>query len=242
MENQAFKLLHGAEISWWYQGRRQAVEQVLSLLSPSTHQVHPMSVLDVGAGFGGMCNLLSLYGEVYAMEPNEEARAIAGTRGYKKVFSSLEEIENAGLRFDLIGAFDVIEHAIDDREFIHRLRNILSFGGSMIATVPANPWLWSHHDVLHHHFRRYTKKSFRALLQENGFSLQYIGFWNMLLLPLAILVRMLGKSGEESMHPNSLMSRMFLKILRLENKMIPSFQLPWGVSLVILAKNDRGAV
>jgi len=235
MEKKAFKLLHDAESSWWYQGRRQTIERTLSLLP---RRSSPRVILDVGAGFGGMYETLKVYGEVYAMEPDQDARILAKTRGYKKVFSSLEEIAQENLAFDLIGAFDVIEHTSNDTEFLHQLHGLLRPEGSIIATVPAYPWLWSAHDVLHHHYRRYAKKTFSELFKKNRFTVLYCAHWNMFLLPLAILARVMGKSGEGSMESGSLINTVFTMILRFESSLIPHLSLPWGVSLVLFVRKN----
>jgi len=233
MEKKAFKLLHDSELSWWYKGRMRVVAQTLTLL-PSTEL--PLNILDVGAGFGGMFSLFNKYGTVYALEPNQEARTIAKERGYKKVFASIEEIEKEGLSFHLVGAFDVIEHTADDADFIAHLSQLLEKDGVFIATVPAHPWLWSDHDVLHHHHRRYTQRSFRDLFEKAGFFVEYLGHWNMLLLLPAILARVFGISGESSMNPGSFIDRLFTSIVTMEARLIPKVSLPWGVSIVSVAQ------
>ena len=64
--------------------------------------------------------------------------------------------------YDLIGAFDVIEHIDDDRAGIASIATKLKPGGKFIMTVPAHPWMWSAHDVVNHHKRRYSKRGSQA--------------------------------------------------------------------------------
>src|SRR5262249_12558836 len=148
MERNAFKLLHDMENSWWYRGRAAVVRGLIS------KEKNKGKVLDFGAGFGGMYPELAVRGEVYAFEPDKEAQRTARSRPYAAIYDSEKEaLDNS---YDLIGLFDVLEHLPDDKYFLNKARKSLNKNGKLAITVPANPFLWSEHDVSHHHYRRYT--------------------------------------------------------------------------------------
>ena len=64
--------------------------------------------------------------------------------------------------YDLIGAFDVIEHIEDDAAALASIAAKLKPGGKFVMTVPAHQWMWSAHDVVNHHKRRYSKRAARG--------------------------------------------------------------------------------
>jgi SAM-dependent methyltransferase len=228
MKQEAFDLLKQAETSWWYETRAEVVTRMLA-----GTQING-SVLDLGCGFGGMQPYLKAYGNVFGIEPNEEAAMICRNRGYQNVFSNIEQIAASGLRFELIGAFDSLEHIQDDVALLTSLKPLLQEHGVLIINVPAYPRLWSGHDIQHEHFRRYTVSSLRTLLETNGFRVTYIGYLNFFLFPLFAISRLLGVGGESSMS-STVLNRIFRSILKMEARLIPRFKLPFGSSVIALA-------
>lgn len=230
MEKNAFKLLHDLESSWWYKGRAAVVRQALTRVSLPEHA----RILDFGAGYGGMYTVLSRYGTVSAFEPEEEARMATGKRGYAVTYTSAEDALAAAP--ELIGLFDVLEHIPDDRAFLRSAHQALPAGGSLVITVPAMPFLWSGHDVSHHHHRRYTRKTLRAALEQEGYEIAYISYWNMILFPVAALVRLLGRTGETSFSIHPFMNSILLSTVQFEAFLMRFFPLPFGISLVAIAR------
>ena len=230
MKKEAFKLLHDGENSWWYRGRKLAVEKVLSKFARSGGRI-----LDFGAGFGGMSEALSGYGTVFAFEPDKEAGAVAAEKGYAKIFSSPEEIFS-GEKFRGIALFDVLEHMDDDSGFLKTARENLEDGGYIILTVPAYQWLWSIHDINHHHKRRYSRGEIIRLLKKEGFSVSYASYWNMLLFIPVAVVRLFGGTGESSFAMSKLADSVFYAVVFLESLLMPKIVLPFGTGLVVFAE------
>lgn len=230
MERTAFKLLHDLENTWWYEGRAGVVKQVLKRLTlPSDAKI-----LDFGAGFGGMFNTLSQYGSVSAFEPEAEPKQLVSSRGYTTIYDTADSALST--RYDLIALFDVLEHIEDDRDFLVKAHRAMPKGGALILTVPALPFLWSTHDVTHHHYRRYTPETLRAALHAAGFEVQYLSFWNMLLLAPAALARVLGRTGETSFALPRGLDRILYFIVRCETLLMRLVPLPIGISLVVVAR------
>lgn len=230
MERGAFKLLSTMEGSWWYRGRAAAVRTAVAraALRPAD------AALDFGAGFGGMHDTLAgLSRQVYAFEPDASAAQSCRGRGYADVFSDADTA--LGRTYDMIALFDVLEHIERDVEFLTRARDALAPGGCLAITVPALPFLWSVHDVNHHHFRRYTKTTLRAALESAGFSVEYMSYWNMALFIPAALMRLLGRTGEGSLAMPRALNAIFYAIVRTEAALMRLIPLPLGTGLVAIA-------
>ena len=232
MEREAFTILKKIERSWWYFGRMEAIKQALR----ATHFHAGVRVLDIGTGFGGMFRLLSRYGTVDGIEPDKEARVESSTKGYSNFFESDIEVLNRGMQYDLIGAFDVIEHTRDDFAFLSNLYKATQPGGVIIGTVPAFQWLWSEHDVSHHHYRRYTITSIKKVFVDVGYEVIYTRYWNVLLFPFVLLLRLFGKSGESGLYPHKAISMVLRIILWLEARVVRFLPIPFGLSIVVVGR------
>lgn len=231
MERKAFELLNQMERSWWYRARARVSRTALVRSGIS----HVADVLDFGAGFGGMYDSLKQTGErIFAFEPDTEADTAARKRGYADVFSS-EESALKAITYDLIAAFDVVEHIENDHAFLRHAFTSLKPGGHIVITVPAFPFLWSIHDVNHHHYRRYTSASMSAALQTSGFDVVYSSYWNMCLFVPAALMRLLGRSGDSALGLPYILDSIFYFVLTIENTLMRLTPLPFGTGLVVIA-------
>jgi SAM-dependent methyltransferase len=95
--------------------------------------------------------------------------------------------------FDLAASLDVIEHLEDDLGALRELRRTVAPGGALLVTVPAYQWLWSGHDEINHHHRRYTRASLQQVAEQAGWEQVRTTYFNSLLLPVAILLRLLDR-------------------------------------------------
>jgi SAM-dependent methyltransferase len=232
MNTEAFEILRELENTWWHKGRKAAVMKALSAVGTPVGG----SVFDVGAGYGGMFDALRTYGEVDGSEPETEARAVAETRGYRKFFGTHKDALVEGAQYSLIGAFDVIEHIEDDVQFVQELAGLTKEGGYLVATVPAFQFLWGPHDVTHMHFRRHTTASMRKLLEGAGYEICYARYWNVFLFPVALVMRLLGRSGESGLHPYPLIRSVLQSLIWVEVRVVRYLPIPFGLSVVIVGK------
>src|SRR5204863_3409674 len=116
-------------------------------------------VLELGAGTGHNLAMLSRFGHVEASELDPVARKLASERlGREVLEAALPDLSMFPAdSYDLIALLDVLEHVTDDLGSLQAIHGLLKPGGALLLTVPINPWMWSAHDVAHHHHRRYRK-------------------------------------------------------------------------------------
>lgn len=239
MEREAYHMMDRQEaFHWWFVARRRIID---ALIEQHVRLPSNARILEAGCGTGGNLALLASHGALSAFEYDPEARAIAKRKsGLEIVPGALPgEVAFADESFDMVALLDVLEHLDEDAASLATLRRKLASGGKLLLTVPAAPWLWSAHDVQHHHKRRYTKAQLRALLGEIGFADVKIGYFNSLLFPLAVLDRLLGKLGLRkatgSGEPSAALNSLFEKIFSSEAKLLRRLSFPFGLSLYAIA-------
>ena len=223
---------------WWYRARRDILRDYLTHfgdLPPAAR------ILEIGCGTGHNLPMLSGFGEVDAIEIDPAARAIAGERLGKAVGAAPLPVLPGVPRgaYDLIAVLDVVEHIEDDVAALAAMRERLAPGGKILITVPAHPWLWSAHDVVNHHHRRYTKRTLRAALASAGLKPEKLGYFNSLLFPLAagarLLGRLTGREDSDDSPPPRAVNALFERIFRLERHLVGRVPMTPGVSLITLA-------
>lgn len=223
---------------WWYRARREVLAALIR------REVRPPAnarILEIGCGTGHNLAMLGEFGEVDALELDEEARAVAERRLGKSVMSApLPELAGVPDRhYDLIGAFDVIEHIDDDQAALASIARRLKPGGKLVVTVPAHQWMWSAHDVVNHHKRRYSKRALRALVQGSPLKLERTGYFNSLLFPLAVAERLSsklrGKDDADLSLPPKLLNAALERVFALERHLVARLPLPPGLSLFAVA-------
>ena len=190
--------------------------------------------------------MLSGFGHLEAFELDDEAREIARRKMPVDVKTGMlpDKIPFAPRTFDVVVAFDVIEHVEKDVESLARLREQLVPGGRLVMTVPAFPWLWSKHDDTHHHYRRYTRRHLEQILNQAGLRPVKLSYFNTLLFPLIVAVRFLKKlsgaqdSADDAM-PSPMVNGALKRIFGFERHFVGWLPLPVGVSLLAVAERPR---
>lgn len=91
--------------------------------------------------------------------------------------------------FDVVGAFDVLEHIREDELVLQAIHRALRPGGDLVLTVPQHPWLWSQQDELACHVRRYTAEELVEKLERTGFQVRLCTSFVSLLLPVLWMTR-----------------------------------------------------
>jgi SAM-dependent methyltransferase len=227
---------------WWFIARNRILEKVVRTFCKIEKS---FNLLDVGCGTGGFASLLKDDCNVIGIDTSDIALDYSRKRG-------LTNLENCYLNnFDktkygsinAITMLDVIEHVEDDASVVCDAYNLLESGSYMIASVPAYQWLWSHHDEMHMHYRRYTTTTFKKLFNDAGFKVMYISHFNSILFLPAVMKRSLDKiTGAENKNDSPIdevpnfINGLFTKLFMLEKSWIPKLVIPFGLSIVLVAK------
>jgi SAM-dependent methyltransferase len=220
---------------WWFQGRRA----VLWALLHRAGVTPGVRVLDAGCGTGRNVIEFASLGEVHGVDSSPEAIGFCRRRGISGVVEGkLEQLPFADGEFGLVVATDVLEHVPDDVAAARELRRVAAPDGHLLVTVPAYQWLWSQHDDAYHHFRRYTWRQLRTMLNTAGWEPVTWSYFNSFLLPAIAAVRVLtprrrGGNGRPDLHltPQAI-NRLLLAPMRAEASLIErGRRLPAGVSV-----------
>ncbi len=223
---------------WWYRGRRKVLERAIARLGLPEHA----RILDAGCGSGRNMLELARLGSVTGVELSGTSVALARERGVGEVVEgSVLEMPFADDSFDLAVSLDVIEHLEDDLTALRELRRTVAPGGALLVTVPAYQWLWSGHDEINHHHRRYTRRSLQRVAEQAGWRQLRTTYFNSLLLPAAIVLRVLervnrAKTTETSLDlwiPPEPVNWLLERPLTLEAALIArGVRIPAGLSLL----------
>lgn len=233
-------ILAGDERHWWYRGRRRVLHAELDrvALPPDAR------ILDAGCGSGRMLDELRSRGTVIGVDANADAVAATRRRGHAARRCAIEQMPFADATFDLVTCLDVIEHTPDDRRTLRELRRVTRPGGTLVVTVPAYQSLWSAHDVVNGHYRRYRMPELRAAAQEAGWCHLRDSYFNALLLGPAAVVRLTRRgSGADSARSELGLTPGWLNgvlewPLRVEAAMLRGgARLPFGLSLLAVFAN-----
>ena len=227
------------EYYWLYSGRMEILRKIFGLFFKKHHRV-----LNVGCGPGGTSRCAGEFAEVFSLDYSFEALNFTHQKGSDMLIRAdslqLPVKENS---FDIVLCLDVLEHIGDDRSLIGELnRAIKPDHGKLLITVPADKWQWTNRDVIFGHFRRYSRAALRSLLQDSGFDIIFLSYFNTLLFPLALVDLVMDRFRKplaaENCYPdfpkslNSIMHRIF----SLEKHLIPFPGFHFGKSLICLAR------
>jgi SAM-dependent methyltransferase len=229
------------ERHWWYRGRRAVLNAVLwRLAMPS-----PARILDAGCGSGRTLDELARLGSTSGIELNPLGVEAARARGHEVATAAVEAIPHPDESFDLVTCLDVIEHTDDDVKALTELARVTKPGGRLIVTVPAHPRLWSAHDELNAHRRRYTRRTLRAAARAAGWEIARETGFNVVYLLPAALVRVTRRRTREPVSELRLtpprLDRVLATPLEAEAALIRrGVDLPTGLSLLaVLLKDER---
>ena len=237
MDNKTFsRQIKNQKKHWWFQARKKIIDQIISSINLKKKK----NILDFGAGSGVNLDMLRKHGLVDIHEQNKYARAIIKKeKKIKNLYSTLKIKKNF---YDLILLADVIEHVKQPKELLKDLKKFLKKDGHILITVPAYQFLFSKKDEVLGHYRRYNKKLLKKEL--SGFKVENISYFNTFLCIPIIIMTMLNKFlkrdyiRQVETTPNFILNKLCYIIFASEKYFIKYFNLPFGISIYVLAKND----
>lgn len=224
---------------WWFTARRRILDGVIERIVRPPDNAR---ILELGAGTGHNLAMLSRFGEVEASELDPVARDIASDRlGRPVVEAALPDLGMfPSEAYDMVALLDVLEHVPDDKGSLKAIYGLLKPGGALLLTVPINPWMWSAHDVAHHHHRRYRKQEIRKLAENAGYEIELLSPFNSLLFPPIAAVRLAGKvtgrDDSDDAMPSEPVNKILDTVFGFERSLIGRVPMPFGVSLVAVLR------
>lgn len=223
---------------WWSVGRRRIIQDIMTALSAIQGKI-----LDLGCGTGITLETFQDYGCVMGVDNSEHALKFSKLRGqFRLIQANIEKhLPFKQNVFDTVLAFDVLEHLEDDAIVMNELHRICKKGSNVIITVPAYQFMWSKHDESLHHKRRYSKKALRKAVQDAGFTLKKLSYFNTILFPpiLAFRISHIFRKEVKSdfyLPIPSFINWMLLLLFSMEKYFLRKINLPFGLSLLCIAK------
>lgn len=222
---------------WWWRAREAALLHELIRVRPARGY---LEVLDVGCGNGLFFDKLAVMGDVEGVEP--ETALLDPDGPWRNAIHAVpfDERFNPGKRYQLILMLDVLEHLDDPVGALRHAVRLLAPNGVLVATVPAFQWLWTRHDDLNHHRRRYDRPSFRALAAEAGLEIiqeRYLFQW---LVGAKLLTRWMEKLSSKAPAPPRVppepVNSILYGISRIQEIVTRVIRVPWGGSLMVTGK------
>jgi len=240
----------GGESNFWVRSRNRLFKKIVyDHLSPTGKT----KFLEIGCGTGGFIQQI--------VENNN--LAITGSEIYLKGLlyakRNLPQVDfvqfdvsqgDLGEKFDLIVAFDVLEHIPDDAAALANINKLLHKGGCLILTVPQHRFLWSRLDEIVRHKRRYSRRALVTKLQESGFDIRHATSFVFILFPLMLVSRLLDRGRDRSQSDEMAFERrvafpialnaIFDFFMRIDEALIRwGISLPFGGTLVVIAGKRR---
>jgi SAM-dependent methyltransferase len=217
---------------WWYRERRVLLARELDRLAASG--VRPGRALDIGAAGGGNTRVLRGRGwNATALEYGAEGAEVAHERGIPVVRADAVNLPFASKSLDLVVAFDILEHIVDDKTAANEIVRVLRPGGHALIAVPCDMELWSEHDVAVDHVRRYERDELVDLLTSAGLHLDDLHSWNVLLRPVAAWRRR--RNTGSDLTELSPIVNFGLSVVIAAERYLPVGGLP-GISLMVRAR------
>lgn len=243
---EAFEQLVALEAqNFWFRGRNKLIVWALQKHFPNMRRY-----LEIGCGTG---YVLAGVAQAYPAAALVGSEIFSVGLPYAASRAKTAEIIQMDARqipyveeFDVIGAFDVLEHIEEDEVVLASMLRALRPGGGVAITVPQHPWLWSMADESACHVRRYKVGELREKVLRAGFKLEFETSFVSLLLPAMLASRLTKQRavGQEDFLPElslpSWLNRVFERAMSLERYLIRSgLRLKLGGSRLLIATKER---
>ena len=222
---------------WWFRGRLAVIRATLRRTLPPRR----VRLLELGCGSGNVLAALAEFGEAVGMDAHEDLASAARAAGLDVRLGHLpDDLGVAPGWAEVVLLLDVIEHVDDDVATLCAARAGVGEGGLLVVTVPAYRWLWSGHDEVLGHRRRYTAAELRAAVERAGFTVVRVSYFNTLLFPLLVAVRawkrLRGDRGHDLRRPGAALNWLLERVFAFERHVVPRVPLPFGASLLLIGR------
>ena len=224
---------------WWWRARTEFIVHTLQRMQPTQGW---LNILDVGCGDALFFDRLSQFGSVEGVEPYAEL-VDPNNPYFRQIYiRPFDRSFQPGKLYSLILMLDVLEHLDDPVGALKHVLALLQPNGTFIATVPAFRALWTNHDVLNHHVDRYTKARFNRVTKQAGLQIieaRYFYHWTFLVkLGVRAYERVTRAVPTPASVPPALVNQSLYWLCRVEQSTISRFPIPFGSSLMIIARRE----
>jgi SAM-dependent methyltransferase len=238
---------------WWFVAREKLIiNTIKSHVLLATNKAN-LKILNIGCSTGRSSEYLAKFGEVTSLEYDKECCDFTTKKtGLHIINGSITELPFEDNSFDLVCAFDVVEHVEDHKKALEEMKRVAVTNGILFITVPAFMSLWSHHDEVNYHFRRYKIKELNNLfsMKRDGVKMYSTYFNSLLFLPILLFRKASnifkfgdkrkGSGSDFESYNNSFLNKILFNIMHLEKIFINNkITLPFGVSLLYLWKKNN---
>lgn len=238
---QYYEMYNTEEHHWWFRARRKIIHETLKLFCTNKKE----RALDIGCGTGFNAAILENFAsEVSGLDFSDTALELARKLSPRIILIKGDFLEfKPAQKYNIITLLDVLEHIEDDAAALRRIEDILEPGGVALITVPAFSFLWTEHDNLLHHKRRYTKKELINLIRSGtNLDIKKISYFNTLMFAPILAFRFvrkifnLGEGESDFFMPQKPINYAFEKIFSLEAPALRWINFPFGVSIICALK------
>lgn len=242
MNSDEYKKMYEIEdLYWWFIGRRKLVKWLLREHNPNGKEA---VLFDLGCGTGLNVSTFAAEYKTFGSDLSPEALGFCRERNLDGLFScSADSIALRNESVDVVTALDVLEHIREDLPALREINRVLTPGGKLIAIVPAYGFLWSEHDEALHHYRRYVARELRAKMTASNFEIERSTYFiSGLFFPILFFRLWQGlrrTSIEASVSyrmPPPWINRLLVWWLDIERFLLDHFNLPFGVSLIVVGR------
>ncbi len=222
---------------WWWRAREHVIVSTLRSIAPADGR---RTILDVGCGDGLFFDRLQEFGDVEGVESDASLVDAAGRWASRIRVQPFDETFEPRRRYSLITMLDVLEHLPDAAAALCLARQLLEPSGILLATVPAFQALWTSHDDVNQHVRRFTRQTLTRLTADAGIetvSTRYFFFWT---CPVKLMVglkeRLTRVPSPIARVPTPFVNHALYSLSLLEEASLGRLPMPFGSSLMFLGR------
>jgi len=224
---------------WWYTARESLLRTALG-----EYVGEPRRVLDVGSADGPSVGWLRTSGKHVSLDLDP--------RGLNPgdVCGSALALPFGSCSFDVVAAFDVVEHCEPESTVMAELVRVLAPGGRLLLSFPAYQWAWTQFDDFNGHYRRYTRARAVGAVEASGLVVERATYAFMSVFPMFAAQRLWSRvrerargaaveRGPDDLPPlpevSPLVHRILIGLCRGDNKLLAKRDLPFGSSVLVAA-------